>query len=170
MARKPTENAEEGPIVHLPLAYEQGEGESAAFDRADLIFENVPHMMGSYEIRVFMNNKRATAKSKRTAKQGYAGRFRVFGHGGCFGAAGHCDERLAESIASPDPLTGRRHPLTPHTRMLTVTEPLRKLLKGKDGKLKSLTLVPIAETPLKADRGLMPGVADRLKVSLRTYR
>lgn len=175
MAKKPAKGkggsgGDDGPIVHLPLAFTAGEQGESTFKRADLIFENVPHNAGSYEIRVFLNNKKAHEGTKRTGRNGYAGRFRVFGHGGCFGAEGHCDTALAERMPAPDALTGRRHPLAPYTRMLTVTKPLQKLLEKKKGQLESLTLVPIAHTPLRAERGLLAGVADRLKVSLRTYR
>ena len=63
----------------------------AGSPRADLVFSGVDHSQTSYEVRVFLNNPTADASTPRTAEHGYAGRFVVFGHGGCFGDEGHCE-------------------------------------------------------------------------------
>jgi tyrosinase len=159
-------------IVHRALAFERGPAEETSFTRADLVFEGVDHAQGSYEVRVFLNNPKADETTARSAETGYAGRFVVFGHGRCFGAEGHCDSKIAAPPRSGtlDPAGGRQHPLTPQTRILTITEPLRRVLDASGKRLESLTLVPIAKTPRRADSGLAAGLFKCSRVSLRTYR
>jgi tyrosinase len=59
--------------------------------RADLTFYGLDHSGPSYEVRVFFNHRDAGPDTPLTAQAGFAGRFAVFGHGGCFGDEGHCD-------------------------------------------------------------------------------
>src|ERR1051325_3295550 len=61
------------------------------FYRADLIFHGLDHSGPSYEGRVFINNTRANSETPEDPKEGYAGSFFVFGHGGCLGNENHCD-------------------------------------------------------------------------------
>src|SRR5215213_2955245 len=61
------------------------------FYRADLEIYGLEHGGASYEGRVFINNRNANQETPKTAENGYAGSFYVFGHGGCFGDPGHCD-------------------------------------------------------------------------------
>ena len=63
----------------------------AEYVRADLEFIGVEHAGASYEARVYVNNPTADVNTEPTEGNGYAGSFYVFGHGGCFGDAGHCD-------------------------------------------------------------------------------
>jgi hypothetical protein len=165
-------NARRAAIQHRDLAFEAGAGAETAFTRADLIFDGVPHAGNSYEVRVFLNNKRADEKTARSQETGYAGRFMVFGHGGCFGADGHCDTDLAAAVADrPDALTGRRHGLAPRRRILTITDQLRRLLSNPGQGLKTLTLVPVSRTPRRSDQRLVAGqLTDDLRVTLQTYR
>src|SRR5580698_8417932 len=51
--------------------------------RVDLELDGVYHGEASYEGRVFLDNASADAKTPKTAENGYAGSFHVFGHGGC---------------------------------------------------------------------------------------
>lgn len=156
-------------IQHRKLAFRPEDDE--VFSRADLVFEGVRHDAGSYEVRAFLNNQDADETTARSVETGYAGHFVVFGHGGCYGAADHCDTNLATAIAGrPDAITGRRHPLAPHTRMLTITEPLRRLLDRPGHGLETLTLVPISKAPRQADRGIVADALEGMSVSLRTYR
>jgi hypothetical protein len=85
-------------IIHHELTFDPGTTLETSFERADLVFEGVDHAQGSYEVRVFLNNKKADDKTARTPRTGYAGRFVVFGHGRCFGT------RVA-----PPPRGDRRH-------------------------------------------------------------
>ncbi|MGH8896158.1 MAG: hypothetical protein ACRDZ4_03825 [Egibacteraceae bacterium] len=89
------------------VSSEEGE---AAFSRADVVFTGVDHSSVSYEVRLSLNNPSADVATPRTPEAGYAGRFTVFGHGGCYGDSGHCDV----PSASTDPTYLRpAHPLTP---------------------------------------------------------
>jgi hypothetical protein len=91
--------------------------------RADLVFYGVDHSGPSYEARIFLDNPRADADTPRDVERGYAGSFTVFGHGGCYGDAGHCapDDRTSDKFDLRPP-----HPLTPHTRTVTVTDALKR--------------------------------------------
>ena len=159
-------------IVHRDMAFDAGPTGEAAFKRADLVFEGVDHARDSYEVRVFLNNKDADEQTARSPETGYAGRFVVFGHGRCFGAPDHCAPTLAAAppAGAVDPSGGHRHPLAPQTRILTITEPLRRILSAPGRRLKSLTFVPISKVPRREQRGLAPGLFKYDRVSLRTYR
>ena len=61
------------------------------FNRADLEFYGVDLSGPSYKARVFINNPKANSKTPTSIKNGYAGAFHVFGHGGCYGDWGHCE-------------------------------------------------------------------------------
>lgn len=94
------------------------------FERADLIFYGLDHSGPSYEARVFMD-PRAVGKDADSTHRAYAGKFFIFGHGGCFGEVGHCD-----LPSDPDPFDLRpSHQLEPATRVLTVTDTVRGLLE-----------------------------------------
>jgi hypothetical protein len=173
-SRKSKRSQSEGPkeaIVHRDLAFEPGPAQESAFKRADLVFEGVDHAQGSYEVRVFLNNKKANEQTARSPETGYAGRFVVFGHGRCFGEQDHCEPALAAAPAQAiDPSGGHQHPLTPQTRILTITEPLRRILSSPGKRLKTLTFVPVSKAPRREQRGLAPGLFKYRRVSLRTYR
>lgn len=96
--------------------------------RADLVFYGVDHSGPTYEARIFLDNAGATEKTPRDAEKGYAGSFTVFGHGGCFGAEGHCapKERYVDEFDRRPP-----HPLTPQTISVTVTEALSRVTKKR---------------------------------------
>lgn len=141
-------------------------GEAMSFHRADLVFTGVDHSDISYEVRVFLNNPKATDKTPREKDKGYAGRFVVFGHGNCFGDVGHCD--IPHAAGGP---RHHQHPITPQKKILTITEPLSRVLKASKKGLETVTLVPVSKTPSLQDRGLAASVLKhRPHVSLRTYR
>lgn len=170
-SRASRSDAREGAIMHRDLAFDPGPTQDTAFKRADLVFEGVDHAQGSYEVRVFLNNKGANEQTARSPETGYAGRFVVFGHGRCFGAQDHCEPALAAAPAQAiDPSGGHQHPLTPETRILTITEPLRRILSAPGKRLKTLTFVPVSKAPRREKRGLAPGLFKYRRVSLRTYR
>jgi hypothetical protein len=111
----------------------------AAISRADLVLIDTEHGGHTFETRVFLNNPAANADTSMTAETGYAGTFHVFGHGGCFGDAGHCE--VNDRGKAPSDLRGL-HPLTPMRKEITVTDALKRVLQSGD--LKTVTLVPLA--------------------------
>ena len=96
--------------------------------RADLIFYGVDHSGPSYEARIFLDNPAATVETPRDPEHGYAGYFTVFGHGGCFGAEGHCapQDRCVDEFDRRPP-----HPLKPLTVSVTITDALARTKKRK---------------------------------------
>jgi tyrosinase len=66
------------------------------FTSADFEIGGIKHTGSSYEGLVYINNPDADTDTGADALAGYAGSFHVFGHGGCFGAEGHCDNREPE--------------------------------------------------------------------------
>jgi hypothetical protein len=97
-----------------------------AIDRADLIFLGLDHSGASFEARLFLDAPDADHGAGRD-HPAYAGSFFLFGHGGCFGDAGHCDVPTAR-----DPFDLRPpHPLEPAIRVVTVTDAIRaKIAEG----------------------------------------
>jgi hypothetical protein len=148
----------------IDLRFPAGEG-LAPFTRADVVITGVDHSAASYEVRLFLNNPAATAGTPRTAEQGYAGRFTIFGHGGCYGDEGHCEV----PAPSADPTDLRlAHSLTPLDTYVTITDALRRVL-ADGGALQTITLVPVSITPRRADRKPAPELLHFADVSLRTY-
>lgn len=166
-AKKKTAKGKGNGIRHVKLPFDPGASQETTFTRADLVFTGVDHSDMSYEVRVFLNNRKADHTTPRSAEAGYAGRFVVFGHGNCFGEAGHCE--VAGSVQGEIDRQ-RQHPLTPQTRILTITEPLRGVLKAPKKRLQTLTLVPISKNPNRADCGPTPDLFKYQAVTLRTYR
>jgi hypothetical protein len=157
-----TGDTEQTLVIDLPFPAQEG---LTPFTRADVVFTGVDHSGGSYEVRLFLNNPAATAGTPRTAEQGYAGRFTIFGHGGCYGDEGHCEV----PAPSADPTDLRpAHPLTPLDTYVTIAEALRRVL-AHDGALQTVTLVPVAITPRRADRRAPPELLHFADVSLQTY-
>jgi hypothetical protein len=109
----------------------------AAFKRAVLQFHKVDHSGASFQARIFFNNPRANEKTPMTLEEGYAARFHIFGHGRCWGDAGHCDVptvRRPFDVRSP-------HPLTPREVEVVVTDALRKVALQTD--TVTITVVPV---------------------------
>ncbi|MEO5851924.1 MAG: hypothetical protein ABIQ15_05375 [Nocardioides sp.] len=152
-----------GPLV-VPLHHPVG-GPGAEFTRADVVLTGIEHSGCSYEVRLFLNHPDAVGETPRDEVSGYAGRFHVFGHGGCFGDVGHCD------VPPPanDPTDLRPpHPLTPLSTYVTVTAALRRLVDaGED--LESLAMVPLSLPPLRAAGRPAPDLFQYATVDLRTY-
>lgn len=152
-----------GPLV-VPVRYPVTDV-LTTFSRADVVITGVDHSGCSFEVRLFLNNPGADGGSPRADVSGYAGRFHVFGHGGCFGDVGHCD------VPQPtgDPTDFRPpHPLTPLTTYVTVTNALRRLLASGSG-LETLTLVPLSLPPRQAHGRAAPDLFRYRTVDLRTY-
>jgi hypothetical protein len=105
-----------------------------SFERADLVFYGVDARGASFTARVFLDAPGAEPDTSPGRQDGYAGFFTIFGHGGCFGDAGHC-----EVPAARDPFDlGPPHPLTPQTKLVEVTKRLNEL----DGGSVVVTVLP----------------------------
>jgi hypothetical protein len=76
--------------VVIDLRFPGGSGHDT-IHHGDVVFTEGDHSNLSYDVRLFLNNPTATVSTPRTAEHGYAGRFTIFGHGGCYGDEGHCD-------------------------------------------------------------------------------
>jgi hypothetical protein len=141
----------------------------ADFVRAELQFHDVDHSGLSYEARIFLNRPDADTGTPLETEDdgGYAGSFHIFGHGGCFGDVGHCDvprdARRSNDLRLP-------HPLTPHTKTVIITEPLRRLRDQADAATFTVTMV--AEVYDVSDLPLGRDIAEPLlfdSLSLVTY-
>ncbi|SFO74571.1 hypothetical protein SAMN05660464_0918 [Geodermatophilus dictyosporus] len=139
-----------------------GATEAPVFDRADLIFHDVDHSGPSFTARVYLDSPEAGADTPTTPEAGYAGCFTIFGHGGCVGTDDdHCNPK-ARTVDGFD--LRMPHPLLPQTKVVTVTEALRRL-----GPVTRVTVTVVPVTP--GDSG--PEVTDALQFSavrLATYR
>ena len=133
-----------------------------SFLRADIVFDGLDHSGASFEARIFINNPDADATTELTAQNRYAGRFHVFGHGGCFGDAGHCEVRATPRPYDPRPA----HPLTPMRKVVIATDALRKELKRSNKPL-TLTIVPVVRSG--TDRCDYENVLKFDRVSVVTY-
>jgi hypothetical protein len=112
-------------------------GPSHRYDSADLEIMGIYHGEASYEGRIFLNNPKADASTPCTLDHGYAGSFHIFGHGGCFGDAGHC-----EVPSERDPYDWRPpHPLTPANKRVEITDALRET--AKKAQEMTITVVPV---------------------------
>jgi hypothetical protein len=106
--------------------------------RVDLEIYGLDHGGASYEGRVFVNNRDANHNTSRTAKNGYASSFHVFGHGGCFGDVGHCDVKMDKRDYDLRP---SHHLTTRFTRLIVTETMLRESNKG--AKEFTFTIVPV---------------------------
>ena len=100
------------------------------------MFLGLEHAGPSVEVRIFFNASDADASTPTTAEHG-PGFFSIFAHGGCFGDEGHCDmpERRPADYRPP-------YALTPFSKHVTVTEPVRRLLADSVRDVE-VTIVPI---------------------------
>jgi hypothetical protein len=86
---------------------------------------------------VYVNNANANANTQPTETNGYAGSFYIFGHGGCFGDAGHCDIHPKQDDFDPRP----SHPLEPIKKVVVATEAIKMAAAGTSEI--SVTVVPV---------------------------
>jgi len=158
VAQKMEPGAREGILVAL-LHFAD-----TRFTRADLIFTGVDHSAGSYEVLVFLNNLKADDTTAHTLDSGYGGRFSIFGHGPCYGDVGHCEvpERARDDLRP-------QHPLTPATKIVTITDALRYVLSHSSDGLETVTLVPVTVPPRRADRRVTSELFRFNDMTLRTY-
>jgi len=107
------------------------------FYRADIEFHAIDHSQATFEARIFFNNPDATDITESTLENGYAGSFYIFGHGGCFGDAGHCNPRTGLRTYDKRP----PHPLTLTDAIVPVTNALRTA--ARKGSELTVTVVPV---------------------------
>lgn len=112
------------------------------FARADLQILGIRHDGASYEARVFINNPDADQATDPTQDNGYAGCFFVFGHGGCYGDAGHCDV-LERDAFDPRP----PHQLTPLAKSVNITGPARQMITPAEPFTITIVADPVAFEP-----------------------
>ncbi len=148
------------------LLFRPSDNEKNQFRRADLIFTNVDHSGLSYEVRVYLNNQSANKSTPRSAEEGYAGRYIIFGHGGCFGETGHCavptDPKATNDLRPV-------HPLTPQKKIVTITHTLKHILDESPDGLETVTLVPVVETESQEDQEVYIERVKSSKTELRIY-
>ena len=132
--------------------------------RADLTFYGLDRSGPSYEVRVFFNHPDAGPDTPLTAQAGFAGRFAVFGHGGCFGDERHCD--LRPPVSAFD----RRlpHQLVPMARVLTVTDAIGDLMRS-DAQSVAVTAVSVVRSSALAAADQAANVLVINEVALHTY-
>lgn len=106
----------------------------------DIEFEQVDHSGASFEGRVFLNNPEADENTEPSPRNGYAGSFFIFGHGGCFGDEGHCE--VGTEPRPRDPYDPRRsHPLLPVKMSVEATEAMRRT--ASEGRDITVSVVPV---------------------------
>lgn len=143
--------------LELPAAQEP-------FSRADITFYGIGHRGPSFRVHVFFNTPGATAETPHTHEYGYVGSFAVFGHGDCFGDAGHCDVRSAVTPFDRRP----PHQLIPTTRVLVATDAVRQYA-GAGFRTVRVSAVPEVR-PSTLDDADTHGTALRMdQVALHTY-
>lgn len=132
------------------------------FSTAHFEVGGIRHSGSSYEGLLYLNNPGASLDTGRDAAAGYVGSFNVFGHGGCFGAEGHCDA----------PHERRRfdnRPLARTIRMkkrVDITHVLRRAAETADELQFTIVARVTDGTP-----GLDPeGVLDVKRLSIVAYR
>jgi tyrosinase len=132
--------------------------------RADLTFYELDHSGPSYQVLIFFDKPDATADTAVHDDSGYVTRFAVFGHGGCFGEEGHCE------VVPPVSAFDRNHPhqLEPATRVVTVTEAVKRLVAGGAHTV-TVTAVPLVRASALAEESAADDVLSFSQVALHTY-
>ncbi len=109
-----------------------------AFTRAEIRFEGLTLPEVTFELRVFGGDPNASAATETDNNPHYLGSQNFFGHGGCFGAPGHC-EPIDRDIFDLRP----KHHYEPVRIRLNVTRQLRELLKERVAGQLPITLVSV---------------------------
>jgi tyrosinase len=134
------------------------------FSRTDLTFYGLDHSGASFRVHVYFEAPDATVETPRTDAAGYVGSFTIFGHGGCFGAEGHCEVR------GPITAFDRRtpHQLVPTTKVLIATEAVRRQIAAGAASV-HVTLVPEVRSSALADADSVADILHVDQVALHTY-
>jgi hypothetical protein len=130
----------------LPLAPRQLSGD---FTAAELAFYDVDHSGPSFRALVFLDTPEADIETPLELDAGYAGHFVIFGHGGCVGDEGHCEvPEYYKDVFDSRPL----HPLTPQTKLVDITEALRRREGGsRELVVTALPIIPGPDGPERRD-------------------
>lgn len=141
--------------------------EYSDFKRADLIFYGVNNMDESYEVNVFLNTPEADSSTKPDEKNGFAGNFSIFGHGGCYGGYGHCETPTFKGKYDPR----IEHPSSkPNTIIVEVTNQLKRVIKsGRDPKGMLVTLVPSCPHLKESEEAAAESFRKPKKIELAFY-
>jgi hypothetical protein len=110
---------------------------AASLGRADIVVDGLEHGGPSFEVRTFLNNPAADARTEPTPENGYAGSIYVYGYGEPL-------ERAGGGAGG----SGAR-PLTPKTRSIIATDAVRAAAAA--GPEVSVTLVPVAPDASEPD-------------------
>lgn len=145
--------------IELPAGTDQPE-----FARADLTFYGLEHSGPSYEVRIFANHPNAGPDTPLTADAGFAGKFSVFSHGGCFGDEGHCEVRPPVSVFD----RRQPHALVPAVRTLTITGAVRELIQ-QGARTVTITAIPVVRQSPLANPEDAADVLVIDQVALHTY-
>ena len=130
------------------------------FKRAQLDFYQLRPPKQAYEVRAYLNNEGADA-STPISDPSFGGRLVLFGHGGCYGAPGHCDPSQAKR---GDYDKRRKHYLRYESTRYTIdcTRGLRRLVDGAGGPVDvavTLVVMDAAGDPVPQDAILYRGVS-----------
>ncbi len=131
------------PFIAKPISLKTINLDSIS--RADLQFDGVDHAGASFAAYIFFDNPNATAATPRSIESGYAGKFNIFGHGGCLGDPGHCEVRGLPRMFDPRPA----HPLTPARKVVIVTAALRYAIAKRKSKSIVVRVVPVVTSGTK---------------------
>jgi tyrosinase len=104
------------------------------FVEASLDFEDIQHDGPSFTVYVYFDNPEVDAAAGADG-EGYVGKFRVFGHGDCWGGQGHCDPShhpIHDFDLRP------AHPLAPIDLSLDCTEALREIAEKDEVRVTAL--------------------------------
>lgn len=117
--------------------------------RADLELTGIDHSGDSFVVLLYLDNPDADADTGRGEGTGFATSFTVFGHGECWGDAGHC--RVEEPVSPFD----RRppHALVPIDVTVTITDALRRVA-GEETIVTALAFLAGPE-PRDQDTGIL---------------
>lgn len=108
------------------------------FNRAEVRFEGLTLPEKTFELRIFANEPNADASTATLSNPHYLGSQFFFGHGGCFGAPGHC-EPVDRDIFDLRP----KHHYAPVKIRLNVTERLRASIAQLAPRRVGITLVAV---------------------------
>jgi tyrosinase len=119
----------EAPIARFQSKPITIEPNAKAFRKAEIRLHWVPQLMRSCFVRAFLNQPDADASTSIHDNPHFAGYLSIFGHGACYGGAGHCD---------PPPPRPRDYDLrtrshnTPRNHRIDVTKSAKALLAKTD--------------------------------------
>lgn len=119
----------EAPIARFVSKPIKLDPKAKNFRKAEIRLHWVPQLVRSCFVRAFLNQPGADASTSLRDNPSYAGYLAIFGHGECYGGAGHCD--LPPPRARAYDQRPRSHN-TPRNHRIDITEAARRLLANAD--------------------------------------